>query len=68
VTFSLPMDHLVIDDLVIPADRFSMGGVDHDVDAGTVTVTFCNVRRVETVYRHMLIGTKEASCLPGSRS
>lgn len=48
-----PLTRLVIDGLVIPAEMIAMDGIEHDVSETTVTVTFQNVRVLETVYKHM---------------
>lgn len=48
----LPLTHLIINGHQIPADLLAGGQIHHDVSAGTVTVTFVDVRTVETLYRH----------------
>jgi hypothetical protein len=53
---ALPIQHIVIDGWVIQGDQFAMGSLQHDVNMGTVSITFVGVRHLETVYKHMLQG------------
>ena len=57
----LPIDHVVIahgsgDILTINGGQFAMGSLQHDVNMGTVSITFLGVRILKTVYKHMLEG------------
>lgn len=49
----IPLSRIIIDGVEIPSERIAQGGVDHDIDQAQVTVTFINVRNVETVYQYM---------------
>lgn len=52
----MPIDRIAIDGHVIHGTEFEMGSLRHDVDHGTVALTFCDVRVLEILYAHMLNG------------
>ena len=55
-TFSevLPIEAVIIDGLTIDGNQFEMGSLQHDVNMGTVSIKFIGVRKLETIYKHML--------------
>lgn len=48
----LPLVSLVVNGLEIPADMLMAESMFHDIDDGTLTVTFVNVKDVQTNYLH----------------
>lgn len=54
----LPLDLLIVNGVEIPGNKIQAQSIYHEIDEGKVTVTFCNVRTVETVYKHMERGEK----------
>lgn len=55
----LPLMSLRIDGVDIPTDRIEGGAIFHDIDNGTVSVTFVGVRTVETVYHPEQVRQRE---------
>lgn len=52
----LPIDHIVVDNITIPSNVLEAGSISHDVEEGTVSLTFLGVRKLEIVYVYMLEG------------
>ncbi len=57
-TFSevLPIEAVIIDGLTIEGNQFEMGSLQHDVNMGAVSIKFIGVRKLETIYKHGLMG------------
>jgi hypothetical protein len=59
VVAARPIEYIEVDGLRIPGSLFAMHSLYHDVDAGTVTLTLCNVRSLVTQYRDMYDPTED---------
>lgn len=59
-----PINHIVInDDIRIGGDQFEMGSLKHNVDEGTVTITFVDVQTLMVAYTDAMNQGSEAARL-----